>query len=179
MIFLIRHGEAAAAWGAAPDPGLSALGAKQARAAAESLDSQGANNAVTSPMRRCRETAQAFETLKRLDAPIVSAVSEVETPAEVDDRPAWLRGIMAGTWADAGDALTAWRHTATEAVSALPDGTAIFSHFVAINAIVSALTNRDEVLVFKPAHCSITLLERGGDGLRVAKLGDEAPPVVL
>ena len=35
MIYLVRHGEAAASWGDHPDPGLSELGQKQA--AVESL----------------------------------------------------------------------------------------------------------------------------------------------
>ncbi|MEO0983506.1 MAG: histidine phosphatase family protein [Pseudomonadota bacterium] len=179
MILLIRHGEAAAAWGAAPDPGLSDLGAKQARAAAARAKALGAVNAVTSPMQRCRETAAAFERHASVTARVEPAVSEIATPAAIKDRRAWLSELMAGAWAEAGDEFVDWRERAVQAVAAAPDGTAVFSHFVAINAIVGALTGRDDVVVFKPANCSITRLERRGGVLTVAELGDEAPPVVL
>ena len=42
MIYLVRHGEAAAGWGDHPDPGLSALGQKQAKAVAVELQKRGA-----------------------------------------------------------------------------------------------------------------------------------------
>ena len=45
MICLVRHGEAEAGWGTSPDPGLSALGLKQAEAVAEQLASQHPNEA--------------------------------------------------------------------------------------------------------------------------------------
>lgn len=75
---------------------------------------------------------------------------------------------MAGTWTDAGAALQAWRADCLAAIEKLPDETAVFSHFIAINAIVSLLTNEDRVVVFKPGHASITKLTRVGGKLRVS-----------
>ncbi|MEO0882860.1 MAG: histidine phosphatase family protein [Pseudomonadota bacterium] len=177
MIFLVRHGEAAASWGDHPDPGLSDLGRDQAERAALELVALGAHHAVTSPMQRCRETYAAFEDLAGVAAPVVQAVSEIETPAGIADRVAWLRGVMAGEWSD--DLLN-WRKQAFAAVDALPDGTAVFSHFVAINAIVGEIMSDPRALVFRPNHCSITQLVRGKDGkLTVATLGGEAETRVL
>ena len=179
MIFLIRHGEAAASWGDHPDPGLSDLGKAQAEAAAEILARLGATSAISSPMQRCRETARPFEALAGLTAKIVPDVSEISTPAGIDDRVAWLRGLMAGTWTEAGADLSAWRSRMSETVTNLPDGVAVFSHFVAINALVGALEGDDRVTVFRPGHCSVTRLERRGGVLRVAEYGSESATRVL
>ncbi|MEM6412062.1 MAG: histidine phosphatase family protein [Pseudomonadota bacterium] len=177
MIFLVRHGEASAGWGDHPDPGLSELGRDQAERAALELMALGAYQAVTSPMQRCRETCSAFEDLAGLSASVVEAISEIETPEGVSDRVAWLREIMAGEWS--GELLD-WRKRAYEAVNALPDGTAVFSHFVAINAIVGEITSDPRVLVFRPGHCSVTQVERNSDGvLTVETLGGEADTKVL
>lgn len=179
MIFLIRHGEAAASWGDHPDPGLSDLGKGQAEAAAETLTRLGATSAISSPMQRCRETARPFEARAGLMARVVPEVSEISTPAGIEDRVAWLRGLMAGTWTEAGADLVAWRMRMAETVAGLPDGVAVFSHFVAINALVGALEGDDRVTVFRPGHCSVTRLERCGGVLRVAEYGSESATRVL
>ena len=74
MIFLIRHGEAAASWGDHPDPGLSDLGRGQAEAVSGILEKLGATSAISSPMQRCRETAQPFEARAGLTAKVVPDV---------------------------------------------------------------------------------------------------------
>lgn len=179
MIFLVRHGEAAAGWGDHPDPGLSDLGRKQAEAAASRLAGLGAVTAVSSPMQRCRETAAPFETQAGLTAAVVPQVSEINTPPEVTDRVSWLRGLMAGTWTEAGEPFQRWRAEMANTVSDLPDAAVVFSHFVAINALAGFLEGDDRVTVFRPGHCSITRLERRGAVLRVAEYGSEAATRVL
>lgn len=174
MIYLIRHGEPAGAYGAHPNPGLTDLGTRQAFAAAETLAKAGAKRGITSPLARSRETAAQFEKLMETHARIETGVGEIITPPGIEDRVAWLRGIMAGTWTEAGADLLAWREKALASIEKLPDETAVFSHFVAINAIVSRLTNDDRVVVFKPGHASITRLDRRGGRLVVAELGVEA-----
>jgi broad specificity phosphatase PhoE len=178
MIFLIRHAEPAAGWGDHPDPGLSPLGQRQAEAASQRLGEMGAKRAVSSPLARCRETARAFEKQLETHARIEPGVGEVRTPAGTADRTAWLKGIMAGTWTDAGASLQTWREDVLKAVDRCPPETAVFTHFVAINAIVSLLTKDDRVLVFRPSHCSITRLDRRAGQLVVAELGGEGETVV-
>lgn len=177
MIFLVRHGEAAAGWGDHPDPGLSALGHEQAETVNQSLQSLGGMYAISSPMQRCRETAVPFSQFLGEPLRIEPAVSEIITPAGVEDRVSWLRNLMGGQWPAE---MSAWRAEALEVVNGLPDGTVVFSHFVAINALVGQITQNEDVLVFRPDHCSITVLERGGDGkLRVKALGQSADTKVL
>lgn len=90
-LFLIRHGEAAAAWGGADDdPGLSERGRAQAEAAAATLLAEPGLQLISSPMRRCRETAAAYEGAVGRVARIEPRVSEVATPAGIGDRRAWL-----------------------------------------------------------------------------------------
>ena len=57
VIQLVRHGRAAAGWDTDPDPGLDAVGRSQADALAERLGPSTPLPIVTSPFRRCRETA--------------------------------------------------------------------------------------------------------------------------
>lgn len=178
MIYLIRHGEPAGSYGAHPNPGLTELGARQAAAAAESLAEFGAKRAITSPLARSRETAAPFEKLMETHARIETGVGEIVTPPGLEDRVTWLRGVMTGTWTDAGPDLLAWRQNVLASVEKLPDETAVFSHFVAINALVSLLTGDDRVVVFKPGHASITKLDRRGGKLVVAELGPEAATIV-
>jgi broad specificity phosphatase PhoE len=64
-------------------------------------------------------------------------------------------------------------------VGSLPPGTAVFSHFVAINALCGLLEGDDRVTVFRPGHCSLTRLERAGGRLRVAEYGSESATRVL
>jgi broad specificity phosphatase PhoE len=178
MIYLIRHGEPAASWGAHPDPGLTELGTRQAFAAAETLAKAGAKRAVTSPLARSRETSAQFEKLMETHARIEPGVGEIITPKGIEDRAVWLKGIMTGNWSDAGEKLQAWRRQVLAAVEKVPDETAVFSHFVAINVIAGLLTNDDRVTVFRPGHSSITKLDRRGGKLVIKELGDEAATVV-
>ncbi len=179
MIFLVRHGEAAAGWGEADDPGLSALGVQQASAVASLLVQQGAKKTVTSPMRRCRETATPFLEFTAQSALIEPAVSEIAAPPETQDRAQWLRGIMSGTWSEAGDQYLEWRRVMASRIDSLSGGTAVFTHFVAINALAGFYEGDDQVTLFRPGHCSVTCLERRGGKLRVVEWGREASTRVL
>lgn len=177
MIYLVRHGEAAASWGEHPDPGLSVKGSSQAENVANRLSDLGARGLICSPMRRCRETAAPFARKLGLPFTIEPVVSEIVTPDDVEDRVVWLRSLMAGDWPDE---MIGWCKRGYEAVNALPDSTVVFSHFVAINAIVGIAKQDRTVMMFKPDHCSVTKLERDALGnLRVAELGGDAITKVL
>ena len=179
MIYLVRHGEAAAGWGDHPDPGLSDLGKAQAEAVAQILGTLGATSAICSPMQRCRETSKPFAQSHGLTARIVPEVSEIVAPPGTPDRREWLSGLMTGTWSAAGDQYMRWREALSACVSALPDHTVVFSHFVAINALCGLLEGDDRVTVFRPGHCSVTQLARSDGRLRVAEYGSESATRVL
>jgi broad specificity phosphatase PhoE len=175
-IYLVRHAEPAALWGAHPDPGLSELGHSQAHAAAKYLAALGARSLVTSPLARCRETAMALEAMLGVQAMVNRAVAEIPVPPEVTDHRTWLMSAMNGHWSDAhvGAALVTWRRGVAAALLELAEDTIIFSHFVAINAAVGVAMGSDKVTVFKPGHASITVLKVVDGALAIVELGQES-----
>ncbi len=186
-LYLIRHGRPASTWGGADDdPGLDEEGKAQARAVAARLIALPLETrpsfVVSSPLRRCRETAQPLADLLGVAVEIDAAVGEIPTPAGLAgaERPAWLRRSFAGAWFEIeGDIdYEAWRRAV---LAALPNraGAAVFSHFVAINAVVSSLTGSDQVIVFRPDHTSCTALDVGPGGLTIVDRGAEAATGVL
>lgn len=177
LLYLVRHGEPASGWGETnPDPGLSALGLAQAAHAAGQLRARRVSFAITSPLLRCRETSAAFEMEAGVQAVVSNGVREVPTPGDVVDRRAWLAGVMAGRWNEA-PALEQFRAGVVATLCGQNTDTAVFSHYVAINAAVGAAKGNDNVMVFKPAHCSITVLSNEGGKLRLIELGAETPAV--
>jgi broad specificity phosphatase PhoE len=130
-------------------------------------------------LQRCRETAAPFEKLMETHARIEPAVGEIVAPPGTEDRAAWLKTLMPGRWPDAGPAYEAWRKAVFAAVESLPDDTAVFSHFIAINAIAGLLMGDNRIVVFRPAHCSITRLERRAGRFAITELGSEAASTVL
>lgn len=179
MIVFVRHGEAAASWGDHPDPGLSEKGWLQAQAAAEQIEALGISQIISSPMQRCQDTAKSFSDRSGLSITIDADVSEIPTPDGIADRVAWLRSLMSGNWNQAEPLIKEWRKRLIARAESLPNGTVVFSHFVAINALVGHLENTDQVTVFRPDHCSLTLLESTPQGLILKQRGGEAGTKVL
>jgi broad specificity phosphatase PhoE len=186
-LYLIRHGKPSATWGGDDDdPGLDETGKAQAIAARDWLMARPAgeriSKVVSSPLRRCRETAQPTADALGVALEIDERVGEIPTPKGVslEDRAAWLREAFGGTWTGIKGDLDydQWRKTIS--ASLLPrSGTAVFSHYVATNAVVSLLLGDPRVLAFRPDHASITVLETDGQKLRLIQKGREATTGVL
>lgn len=186
-LYLIRHGRPSSTWGGHDDdPGLDEVGRDQAAAARDWLlsraEAERPRLVVSSPLRRCRETADPTAQALGVVVEIDPVVGEIPTPAGLsgEERPAWLRQAFQGTWgAIQGDMdYDAWRGDIIASL-ARRGNTAVFSHYVAINAAVSKLLGVDEVLAFRPDHCSITVLETDGDTVRLVEKGAEAATSVL
>lgn len=186
-LYLIRHGRPSATWGGHDDdPGLDATGQAQARAARDWLlarpVAERPSLVVSSPLRRCRETAEPMAEALGVAIEIDPVVGEIPTPKALaaEARPGWLRQAFQGTWAaiDGDMDYDAWRDDILASL-ARRGNTAVFSHYVAINAAVSKLTGVDQVLAFRPDHCSITVLETDGDTVRLIEQGAEATTSVL
>ena len=180
-LYIIRHGQATGGIEDDLDPGLNDLGRAQAVAAARQLSSLGPMPLISSPMRRTRETADAFLQCWGGEARIEPRVSEIGFPTPgLKERRAWLMEIMAGRWSDpaARDAegvdLDAWHKGVIEALKEIPESSVITSHFVAINVAVGHLLCDDLVVKFRPDNCSITIIEKVGGNLRLVETGREA-----
>ncbi len=186
-LYLIRHGKPAAVWGGDDDdPGLDEAGQAQARAARDWLmalpPGERPDKVVSSPLRRCRETAEPTAAALGVTVEIDARVGEIPTPSGLatEDRGPWLRKAFAGTWAEIDGDLDydAWRGEITGSLAARGK-TAVFSHYVATNAVVSHLRGDPKVLSFRPDHASITVLETDGAKLNLVQLGREAATSVL
>jgi broad specificity phosphatase PhoE len=186
-LYLIRHGKPSATWGGDDDdPGLDATGQAQARAARDWLlalpAAQRPTKVVSSPLRRCRETAEPTAQALGVEVEVDARVGEIPTPAalSLEERGPWLRKSFAGTWTEIEGDLDydAWRR---EIVASLVSrgNTAVFSHYVATNAVVSQLLGVAQVLAFRPDHASITVLETDGQALSLVETGREATTGVL
>jgi broad specificity phosphatase PhoE len=187
-LYLIRHAKPAASWGEDRDPGLDATGEEQARATAAALAKlTSALPILTSPMRRCRETAQPLESTWSSAAALFPAVAEIPSPPlPLNERHKWLADAMAGTWqrmqltAPSGSPdFLSWRDDMLSAVLRIPEDAVVFSHFIAINAIVGVANGTDDVVSFRPDHASVTIVDTTGGSFRVAERGREAVTSVL
>jgi broad specificity phosphatase PhoE len=175
-LYLVRHGRAEAGFGGAMDPGLDALGREQAEAVAATLGARGPLPILSSPLRRAQETAAPLARLWNCTPVIEDAVAEIPSPKgmTLEERVAWLRGLMAGSWRDASPALAEWREHCIATLAAIARDTVIFSHYVAINVAAGVATGDDRVVVFSPDNCSVTVLEADGQTLRLIEKGNEA-----
>ena len=179
-IFLVRHGEAAASWGESSDPGLSVLGREQASQAAQVLRESvpGDVQLISSPLARARETAQPLATALSLPVAIEDVFCEIPAPVPMADRQVWLRQFMQEKWNDQPSPLHDWRSAALQHLLALRKPTAVFTHFLVINAIVGQVLGRAETLCFWPDNASITRLRHTGQSLELVTLGNEMATVV-
>jgi broad specificity phosphatase PhoE len=184
---MIRHGRPASTWGQADeDPGLDEAGELQARGVRDWLMALPAPErpakVVSSPLRRCQETAQPTARALGAALEIDPIVGEIPTPSALSaaERGPWLRQAFQGLWTDIRGDLDydLWRREIARSLVAR-GGMAVFSHYVALNAVVSCLTGDDRVLAFRPDHCSITVLETDGVTLKLVELGREAATGVL
>lgn len=179
-LYLVRHGRASAAYNVDADPGLDELGREQADAAAAELQSIGRLPIVTSPMRRCRETAEPLAKLWQTEAVVDHTVSEVDAPTnDLEGRGEWLSVAMATEWSRLEPEPRAWRQSLLETVRTADKDTVIFSHFIAINAIIGAARGDDAVLQARVDNGSITVVENGPSGLKLVNWGRTADTEVL
>ena len=180
-IYLVRHGEAAASWGQAPDPGLSPLGHEQAAAAARVLAPRLAGSSIaliSSPLSRTLETAAPLARETGLPVAIDEAFREIAAPVPLAQRQAWLRQFMQQRWEEQPDSLHQWRQQATLQLLALDRPAVVFTHFLVINAVVGQLQGSAATLCCWPDNGSITHLRRCGDGLELVELGAQMSTVV-
>jgi broad specificity phosphatase PhoE len=188
-VYMIRHGKPAATWGAQLaeiDPGLDVDGRNQAKKAADALMALAPEHrptaVVSSPLRRCKETARPFAEMLGIELVVEPAVAEVPTPHGMADseRGAWLRRAFATDWSKIEGEIDyrLWRDRVAEAV-ARNAGAAVFTHFVALNAAVAVATGSDKVMNFQPDHASITTFEVENGVLKLVSLGREAVTAIL
>lgn len=174
QLYLIRHGRPLAGFGEDPDPGLDALGRRQAVAVANELQALGPLPLLTSPLQRARDTAVPFERMWQCQARVEPAVAELPSPGrELAERAAWIRRVLRARWSELPAVHQDWRDRLIAFLGGLQTSSLITTHFVAINAAVGAASHDDRLVCFEPDHCSCTVLEVTAGTLRLVRLGRE------
>jgi bisphosphoglycerate-dependent phosphoglycerate mutase len=99
ILHMVRHAKPAATWGEAVDPGLDDTGHAQAQTAAKTLNPLGPIPIYSSPLNRCRETAEPLCSLWQRQAEILKPVAEIPSPPlPLSEKQKWLHASMQGTW---------------------------------------------------------------------------------
>lgn len=193
LLYLLRHGRAAAGWDTAVDPPLDEVGQAQAERAAHHLQSMfeveqiDTTNVdvVTSPLLRCRQTAAAFTAISGRAARVEDRIAEIPSPVGVamSDRVSWLREAMQGTWADLarreGETYARFHAHLIDWARGVQRPTVAFSHFVAINAVIGAGLADDRLVIRRLDNASITTMRVGTDGvLTMLQGGGEADTLI-
>jgi len=174
-LYLVRHGRAAASWGEDLDPGLDDVGRDQASGVAAYLAAVGPLPILTSPLRRAQETAAPLAARWGM-APIVErSVGEIPSPtADLAERSTWLRHARTATWPNLGPDVAKWRSRLLATLLARGRDTVVFTHFVAINAVVGAALGEEATFVFNPGNASCTVVDVTDGELSIERLGSEA-----
>jgi broad specificity phosphatase PhoE len=187
-LYLVRHAKPAASWGEDPDPGLGPTGLAQALATAQNLArSLSRLPLYTSPLRRCRETAEPLEQIWFADAVPMPAVAEIPSPpVDLSARHDWLIASMRGTWRELHENAPAgsidylqWRRSLIEALLAIEHDCVICTHFIALNVAVGTAQKRDDVVCFHPDYASVTVVSNDKRRLKIVELGRQAETLVL
>lgn len=179
-LYLVRHGRATGGWDKEMDPGLDELGQQQALAVAERLAPLGPLAVVSSPMRRCQETSAPLAARWGASVVIEPAVTEIPSPAGygMEERVEWLRNAMAGEWTPLGPEYTAFRDAIVDRLLRCSEDTVVFSHFIAINAVIGAAIGDDRLVIRSLDNCSVTIMEAAGGKLRLIEGGHEADTLI-
>ena len=178
-IYLIRHGQAAAGFGDSADPGLSRTGQEQAEQAADTLQAMPPMTIVSSPMARARETAAPLASAWRCTPVVDTRFSEIPTPEYIPvTRQEWIKDILSRGWDEMEPVLHVWREDLLTAIQSLKQDTVVFTHFIAINAIVGCALKDNRVMVFLPDNASITSVKTRGSSIALLQKGREMPSLV-
>ena len=179
-LYLVRHGRATAGWNVDRDPGLDPLGQFQAQRVADRLAPVGPLPLLSSPLRRCQETAAALALAWSVPIAISLAVAEIPSPPGVAlaERVEWLRATMLGTWAQLDSNYTDFRDGVVRALVTIADHSVVFSHFIAINAAIGAAINDDRVVIRSLDNCSVTIVDIVNGRLQLVEGGHEADTLI-
>ncbi len=178
LLYLIRHGHVSVQDPDHPDPELDALGLHQAQDLAARLSSQCAPLPIlSSPLRRCQQTAAALADQWSMPVMVDARLTEVPSPMPPSSaRSAWLHDMLTGTWSDMarrGDQLEPgyatrlmeWQTRLLDVIDDTQTDSLLCTHFFAVNWLNAVAQGNDQVAIALPDHASITLFRRQGHQL--------------
>lgn len=166
-LHLVRHGRASAGWDTALDPGLDEFGVEQSHEVAAQLAPLGKRKIITSPLLRCQQTSLPLCEAWSTTAEISNSVREIPSPhgAAMGERTEWLRAAMSGTWSALEPRYRDYRDGLIAFLRDIESDAVVFSHFIAINAVVGASLGDDRLVILSLDNCSVTVVDIGDDGV--------------
>jgi len=173
-IYLIRHGEARAAWNEDPDPGLSEKGKQQSELLKKEISSDLPSHfdAISSPLLRAQETAIPLKNRLGFELSINSSFTEIPSPGiPLSERRDWLRRVFHLRVKELEEPQINWRNSIIQSLKQLQNDTIIFSHYMVINCVVGWINNSEKFVTFHPDNCSITKIKRVKDNFEIQNLG--------
>ncbi len=112
---------------------------------------------------------------------VEDAVAEIPSPRGVSmaDRVEWLREAMGGH-AGPTSAIATWRTatTCSRFVVARAQDTVVFSHFIAINAVLGACLGDDRLVIRRLDNTSVTVVDVDAGTIRLVEPGHEADTLI-
>lgn len=180
-LLLVRHGEAAENWGTHPDPGLSDRGIQQSTSLLDNnmvktLDSF---TFVSSPKLRARMTAEPL--IKKFNKKLIIDDTYSEIPStniENSKKKAWLKDIMNSDIKDLPKFVEIWRNKIINHTVSIHQDTIIFTHFMVVNALLSSLLNKKQIMCFYPDYVSISKVTFNNDEVKSITIGDEKKTLI-
>jgi len=184
MIYLIRHGQAAASWEQDPDPGLSPLGQQQAQSAAAELATNSAtpiDSIYSSPMQRARATALPFAARTGQEILIDNAFREIPTPPGIplEQRMQWLQGCARQSWREADSLLVQWRQQLIERLCSIGDQAVVYTHFMVMNAVLGYIQDEPGLVCYQPDYCSVLAIANREGVLHLVDVGRQLATPIL
>ena len=173
-IYLVRHGEANAAWDEDPDPGLSEKGKRQSEELTKELikDFPSDFDAISSPLLRAQETAEPLWKLLEFELNINDTFAEIPSPGiPLSERRDWLKGVFNAKIEELEEPQLLWRKSIIESLKVLQKDTIIFSHFMVINCVVGWIKNSEKFVSFHPDNCSVTKIRKEKDKFEILNTG--------
>ena len=179
-IWLVRHGEAAAAFDQNTDPPLSDLGREQAAVSAHSLSRCVPDDAqlLSSPKLRAMQTGEPFAGLRERVLNIDRRFIELPSPGKLSERKEWIQRVLKGQWSELPESVHNWQRDIVEAIHGLQSPTVIFSHFLVINTVAAHMSGRDDVIQCVPANGSVHHLRVEGERWHWIERGEMLQTVV-
>ena len=183
-IYLIRHGQAEDGW-TSLDPGLSKAGEKQSKDLSKKINRiiTGKESFVSSPLKRCLETANISLAGNDFNIEIDKTFAELPSPiSDLNKRVVWLKRVLPLTWEELENdpvsassciSYSSWREDVIRSLLKLKGDSIIFSHYVVINSVIGWVLNSNKVVNFNPVNCSITELEINKGKISILSLGEE------
>ncbi|MEN9553204.1 MAG: hypothetical protein RLY24_799, partial [Actinomycetota bacterium] len=86
------------------------------------------------------------------------------------------------TWSEvaqkSGDHYATYRRSIADCVTSIQTDTVIFSHYIAINAVIGAAMGDDRVVIASLDNCSVTIFEAIDGKLSLVEIGGEADTLI-